>query len=57
MNSYTTQNSGGNTDVADRVETHVERLIRRISNDKRITPAHAKAVIDANGLLKETRSD
>lgn len=57
MTQYNEQATCGNTIVPARSETPNERLIRRVSRDKRITNAHAKAALDANGFLKEPRDE
>ncbi len=57
MQSYTIQDASRNSIMTDRVETHNDRWARRISRENRISIAHAQAVLQANGMVKERRDD
>ncbi len=57
MQLYTIQTTGGNIVMTGAVETHADRWARRISRDSGISIAHAEAVLQANGMVKERRDD
>jgi hypothetical protein len=57
MQSYTIQNTSGNIVMTGHIETHADRWARRISRESRISIAHAQAVLQANGIVKEPRDD
>jgi hypothetical protein len=57
MQLYTNQNTSGNIVVNGAVETRADRWARRISRAKRISLAHAQALLQVNGIVKEARDD
>jgi hypothetical protein len=57
MQSYTIQNTSGKIVMTGHIETHADRWARRISRESRISIAHAQAVLQANGIVKEPRDD